>query len=56
VGTINGSFLVTQNLAKEVEGKKEDLERLINNDHVWTADDIKAVLRGRDLINQWKIS
>jgi len=38
------------------KGKKENLERLINNDHVWTADDIKAVLSGRDIINQWKIS
>lgn len=43
-------------IAISTKGKKENLERLINNDHVWTNDDIEAVLRGRDLINQWKIS
>ena len=43
-------------IAISTKGKKENLERLINNDHVWTADDIEAVLRGRHLINQWKIS
>jgi len=43
-------------IAISTKGKKENLERLINNDHVWTADDIKGVLSGRDIINQWKIS
>lgn len=36
--------------------KKAKLDSLINNDHVWTESDIKAVLNGRDIINQWKIS
>ena len=36
--------------------KKAKLDALINNDHVWTESDIKAVLSGRDIINQWKIS
>ncbi|MCF8144703.1 MAG: hypothetical protein K9N21_12370 [Deltaproteobacteria bacterium] len=31
---------------KEKKEKKENLERLINNDHVWTDDDIKAVQSG----------
>jgi len=36
-----GPLPLTQNLAKEVEKeKKENLERLINNDHVWTAADV----------------
>jgi hypothetical protein len=38
------------------KGEKKDLKNLINNDHVWTDDDIKAVERGRTIINQWKIS
>ena len=38
------------------KGKKEKFEALLNNDHVWTEGDIKAVLKGRDIINQWKIS
>jgi hypothetical protein len=29
---------------------------LINNDHVWTDDDIIAIEWGRTIINQWKIS
>ncbi|MCP4110028.1 MAG: hypothetical protein GY749_31650 [Desulfobacteraceae bacterium] len=32
------------------------LQRLIQNEHVWTEEDIKAVEHGRDIINQWKIS
>jgi hypothetical protein len=38
------------------KGKKEKLEALINNDHVWTESDIKVVLSGREILNQWKIS
>ncbi len=38
------------------KGKKKNLENLINNDHVWTDDDIQAVEHGRAIINQWKIS
>lgn len=34
------------------KGKKEKLEALINNDHVWTDSDIKEILRGREIINQ----
>jgi hypothetical protein len=33
-------------IAISTKGKKENLERLINNDHVWTADDIKDVQSG----------
>ena len=29
---------------------------LVANDHVWTDEDIKAVKRGRSIINQWKVS
>ena len=36
--------------------RKKNLQNLINNDHVWTDDDIIAIERGRALINQWKIS
>lgn len=35
--------------------RKSNLSRLISNDHVWTREDIKAVEKGRDIINQWKI-
>ncbi len=43
-------------IAISSKGKKGNLESLINNDHVWTDDDIRAVQSGRDIINQWKIS
>ena len=33
-------------IAISTKGEKENLERLINNDHVWTADDIEAVQGG----------
>lgn len=36
--------------------KRENFQDLIDNDHVWTDDDIQAVERGRTIINQWKIS
>jgi len=36
--------------------RKKNLQKLICNDHVWTKEDIKAVERGREIINQWKIS
>ncbi len=36
--------------------RKKDLQNLINNDHVWTDEDIIATERGRTIINQWKIS
>ncbi len=32
------------------------LQRLIQNDHVWSEEDIQAVEQGREIINQWKIS
>jgi hypothetical protein len=38
------------------KGKTKNLESLIKNDHVWSDDDIRAVQKGRDIINQWKIS
>ncbi len=34
----------------------KNLRKLIYNDHVWSEEDIKAVKRGREIINQWKIS
>ena len=36
--------------------KGRDLQGLIDNDHVWAPDDIKAVESGRNIINQWKVS
>ena len=36
--------------------RKKNLQKLICNNHVWTEEDIKAVERGREIINQWKIS
>ena len=33
-----------------------NLQKLISNDHVWSEEDIKAVGRGREIVNQWKIS
>jgi hypothetical protein len=38
------------------KGKKNKLDALINNEHVWSESDIKEVLNGRNIINQWKIS
>ena len=35
--------------------RRRNLQSLIDNDHVWSADDIGAVERGREIINQWKI-
>ncbi len=35
--------------------KEHRLQRLIQNDHVWSEEDVKAVERGREIINQWKI-
>ena len=43
-------------IAISTKGKSGNIERLINNDHVWTDDDIRAVQSGRDIINQWKTS
>lgn len=43
-------------IAISTKGKKTNLECLINNDHVWTDNDVKAVQSGRDIINRWKIS
>jgi hypothetical protein len=44
----------------EVRISKKDrvknLQKLIYNNHVWSEEDIKAVDRGREIINQWKIS
>jgi hypothetical protein len=36
--------------------KVKNLQNLISNDHIWSEEDIKAVERGREIINQWKIS
>jgi hypothetical protein len=36
--------------------KRSGAQRLIQNDHAWSEDDIKAVEKGRNIINQWKIS
>ena len=36
--------------------RMNNLQKLISNDHVWSEEDIKAVGRGREIINQWKIS
>jgi len=36
--------------------RMNDLQDLITNDHVWSQEDIEAVGRGREIINQWKIS
>ncbi len=36
--------------------KERNLQGLIHNDHVWTDDDIRAVERGRNIINRWKVS
>lgn len=47
---------VVLRIAISNKGKKRNLECLINNNHVWTEDDIKAVQYGRDIINKWKIS
>jgi uncharacterized 2Fe-2S/4Fe-4S cluster protein (DUF4445 family) len=36
--------------------RKKNLQNLITNDHVWSNEDIKAIERGREIINKWKIS
>ena len=36
--------------------RMKNFENLISNDHVWSAEDIKNVEQGREIINQWKIS
>jgi len=36
--------------------RKKNLQKLLCNEHVWTEEDIKAVKRGSEIINQWKIS
>ena len=43
-------------IAISTKARKGNLERLINNDHAWSDDDIRAIQRGRDIINKWKIS
>jgi len=43
-------------IAISTKARKGNLERLINNAHAWSDDDIRAVQRGRDIINQWEIS
>jgi len=32
--------------------KSRNLQKLISNDHAWSDDDIKAVEKGREIINQ----
>ena len=34
--------------------RRKNLQNLISNDHVWSEDDIIAVYRGREIINQCK--
>ncbi len=46
----------TVKIAISKRGKGQNLQGLIDNDHVWTDEDIKAVKRGRSIINQWKVS
>lgn len=36
--------------------KQKDLQKLINNNHIWSSEDIMVVEKGREIINQWKIS
>ena len=36
--------------------RMKTLQNLIANDHVWSAEDIKNVEQGREIINQWRIS
>ncbi len=36
--------------------RRKNLQNLISNDHVWSEEGIIAVYRGREIINQWKIS
>ncbi len=35
--------------------KNKKIDRLIQNSHVWTEEDIKSVEKGREIINKWKI-
>ena len=43
-------------IAVSKKEKRRNLQNLIENDHVWTDDDIRAIEHGREIINQWKIS
>ena len=36
--------------------KTKNLDDLVANDHVWSSEDIIAVEKGREIINQWKTS
>ena len=36
--------------------KTHSLQKLIQNDHVWSDEDIRAVEQGREILNQWKLS
>ena len=36
--------------------RKKSIQKLIDNDHIWDSKDIKAVKKGRDIINKWPIS
>jgi hypothetical protein len=46
----------TVKIAISKRRKGQNLQGLIDNDHVWTDEDIKAVKSGRSIINQWKVS
>ena len=35
---------------------QKNLQKLIDNDHIWTSEDIRAVESGRDIINKWQTS
>ena len=35
--------------------RTKNLENLVANNHVWSAEDIKHVEQGRVIINQWKV-
>ena len=47
--TIEISISKKERLKKE---RKKNLQNLINNNHVWTDEDIIAIERGRIIINQ----
>ena len=43
-------------IAVSKKERRRNLQNLIDNDHVWTDDDIRSIDREREIINQWKIS
>ncbi len=51
-----GSEIEIVIVEKEYGKRKENLRWLLENDHIWSEDDIDSVLEGRDIINSWKLS